>query len=380
MRIASPAEAEAPARAAPAETGRLTVDLAALAANWRLLRAQGGKADCAAVVKANGYGTGLEPAIRALLAAGCTTFFVADAAEGERARAVDGAATIYILDGLVTEAAARVAAARLRPVLGSLAEIDEWAAFSRTAGRRLEAAIHFDTGMNRMGLAIGEAAEAAGRARDFAATLVMSHFLCAQWAGDPRNARQIAAFEAARPLFPSVPASMANSSGIFLPQRPHFDMKRPGYALYGGNPLCGAPNPMRPVVRLQARILAARDIVAGESVGYDAAWVATRPTRIATIGAGYAYGLPVSASGGPGKPPGEAIVGGVRCPFVGRVSMDFVVLDVTEAPPAAARRGEWVELLGETIGVDELAKRADTIGYEILTRLGARYAWRYVGG
>jgi len=382
MRIIRPAEPLPPqsVEPEPAETGLLTVDLAALAGNWRLLAAQGGAAECAAVIKADGYGVGLEPAMRALLRAGCRTFFVANAVEGERARAVSETATIYVLDGLVPGLGARLVASRLRPTLSSLREVDEWAALSRAVGRRLEAALHFDTGMNRMGLAPHEAAEACAKARDFATTLVMSHFLCAQWAADARNARQIDAFEAIRARFPHVPASLANSSGLFLPQRPAFDLTRPGYALYGGNPTPGAPNPMRAVARLAARILATRDIEAGESVGYDATWIAPRRTRLATVGVGYADGLPVSASGAAGKPAGEAIVGGTRCPFVGRVSMDYVVLDVTDAPPEAARRGDWAALLGDEIGVDDLAARADTIGYEILTRLGARYARRYVGG
>jgi len=154
---------------------------------------------------------------------------------------------------------------------------------------------------------------------------------------------------------------------------------RPGYALYGGNPTPDAANLMRAVAHLRGRIIATRELRAGETVGYDGVWAAPRPSRVATIGIGYADGVPVSATATPGRPAGEAIVGGSRCPFVGRVSMDYIVLDVTDAPESAARRGQWVELLGETIHVDELAERARTIGYEILTRLGRRYKRRYVG-
>lgn len=367
-------------RPAAHAAGQLTIDLAALAANWRLLASKAQAAECAAVVKADAYGIGAAPAIEALTEAGCKTFFVAAASEGEIARASAPRAVIYVLEGLPPEGARRLSNARLRPVLASLDELREWAAFARAADRRLPAALQFDTGMNRLGLSTKEAAPAAALAQDFEATLVMSHFVCAQWPNDPRNARQIEAFEMARRHFPGVPASLCNSSGVFLPQRPHFDLLRPGYALYGGNPTPLAANPMRPVARLTAPILAVRPIASGESVGYDGIWTARRPTRLATIGVGYGDGLPVSASGESGRSAGEAIVGGVRCPFVGRVSMDFVVLDVTDAPEEATQRGATVELLGDAIGVDELAARSGTIGYEILTRLGRRYERRYVGG
>ncbi|MGJ0394742.1 MAG: alanine racemase [Methylocystis sp.] len=359
----------------PAETGVLTVDLAALADNWRTMARLAGGAECGAVVKADAYGLGLAPAARALLLAGCRTFFVANVVEGEAARAVAPDATIYVLDGLVPGAARRLAAADLIPALGSLGEIEEWAA----TGGRPRAAIHFDTGMNRFGVPIHEAAEAAERARKITPTLVMSHFVSSQMRDAARNARQIEDFLDARARFAEIPASMSNSSAVFLPQRPHFDLIRPGYALYGGNPTPYAECPVRPVARLTARILSVRDIEPGISVGYDAVWSAQKRTRIATIGVGYADGVPVGATGCDGKAAGEALVGGVRCPFIGRVSMDYVVLDVSKAPPDAARRGEWAELLGDDICIEEAASRAGTIGYEILTRLGARFSRRYVG-
>ena len=228
--------------------------------------------------------------MRALLAAGCETFFVACASEGERARAVSGEAVVYVFDGVAPGSAPRLRAAGLRPVLNSLAEIAEWAG----AG---PAALHFDTGMNRLGFAPAEAGAAAALLRA-EPCLVMSHLVSAQSPDDPANARQIAAFDAIARYFPGVPRSLCNSSGIFLTARPHLDLVRPGYALYGGNPTPGRPNPMRAVLRLEARILAVHDIAAGECVGYDAAWTAPRPTRLATFAAGYADGLPVGASSG----------------------------------------------------------------------------------
>jgi alanine racemase len=372
----------------PHESGLLTVDLDALVANWRQLVAMAAGADkpveCGAVVKADAYGLGQAPAMQALSAAGCRSFFVCNVAEGELARSLAPEATIYVLDGLSPGSGPRLAAADLCPVLGSLAEIDDWAETARALGRPLDAALHFDTGMNRLGLPAREAVAVAARLAEHNGrvrlTLVMSHFVSSQKVGAPINTRQIADFDAARKFFPGVPASMANSSAVFLPERPHYDLLRPGYALYGGNPTTGPDNPMRPVAYLRARILATHDVTPGETAGYDAVWTAQRPSRLATIGAGYADGVPVSATARPDKPGGAAIVGGVRCPFVGRVSMDSIILDVTDAPLSAAQRGGWAEILGASIGVDELAGRAGVIGYEILTRLGRRYARRYIGG
>jgi alanine racemase len=362
--------------------GVLTVDTGALVDNWRRLAALGGGAACGAVVKADAYGLGQGPVMNALREAGCETFFVANLAEGEYARRLAPDAAIYVLDGVAPGCAARLAQAELRPVLGSFEELDEWIAQARVSGVSLPAALHFDTGMNRLGFPPAAAPAVAARLAEYNGfvrpTLIMSHFVSSQLADAPINDRQIAAFEAARRFFPGVPASMANSSGIFLPQRPHFNLLRPGYALYGGHPTLAPDNPMRPVARLRARILAVREVAAGESVGYDATWIAPRPSRIATLGAGYADGVPVTASASANKAAGEAVVGGVRCPFVGRVSMDYIVLDVTDAPPQTAQRGGWAEILGDAIGVDHLARRAGVIGYEILTRLGRRYARRYV--
>ena len=368
----------------PYEAGVLTVDLGALVDNWRRLGAMGAPAACGAVVKADAYGLGQRPVMEALSAAGCRTFFVANLAEGELARRLAPDATIYVLDGVTPGAGDRLAAAGLQPVLGALEDIETWAATARVHGGRLDAALHLDTGMNRFGLPVGQARAAAARLAEQEAhvrlTLVMSHFVSSQRVDAPLNDRQIADFNAARAFFPGAPASMANSSGIFLPQRPFYDLLRPGYALYGGNPTTGPDNPMRPVAHLRIRILAIHEASPGETAGYDAKWTAQRPSRLATIGAGYADGVPVSATARADKPGGSAIVGGVRCPFVGRVSMDSIILDVTDAPLALAQRGGWAEILGLGIGVDELAGRAGVIGYEILTRLGRRYARRYIGG
>jgi len=348
---------------------RLTIDLGALASNWRRLAAQAPGAECGAVVKADAYGTGIGRAGPALAAAGCRTFFVAHLSEGLAARAVLPEAVIYILNGLPPGSAEAFAGPGLRPVLGSLDELTEWAAFSRG---RYPAALHVDTGMNRLGLSVPEALALSGDARIAAAgiDLVMSHFVSAEQPGDPVNARQIADFARARAALPGLRGSLANSSGIFLDGARH-DLVRPGYALFGGNPTPGRENPMRPVVRLEAGIVQVRQVEAGMSAGYNGLWTAPGPRRLATLSLGYADGLPRALSGR-----GHALVGGVPCPILGLVSMDLIILDVTDAPEA--RRGAVAVLIGDALDIDTVGRSAGTIGYEILTGLGSRYVRDYV--
>ncbi len=361
----------------------LTVDLEALDANWRWLQSQAAPALCAAVIKADAYGIGIDRAVPALARAGCRVMFTAHVAEGVRARHAlrtlglgDREARVYVLNGFHPGNASPMAwrDAALSPVIGSAEELTEWCPLA-AAMPDSRSALHVDTGMNRLGFgpeaAYGLDASTVAAAR---ADLLMSHFISAEIPDAPSNAVQIARFEALRngPLG-TLPASLANSSGILLPQRPHYDLVRPGYALYGGNPTPSHPNPMRPVVTLRARLLQVRRIAAGEPAGYGAAWIARRPSTLATIGVGYADGYPRGArtAGEPGGP--VALVGDTRCPLVGRVSMDLSIVDVTDADPAHARPGAMVELLGPTITVDDLGAACGTIGYEILTRLGRRY-------
>jgi alanine racemase len=355
----------------------LTIDLGALAANWSFLRDKVAPAECAAVVKADAYGIGLEPAIRALAKAGCRTFFVAHVSEALRVRAIDKECTLYLLNGLAPGSADAVARNDIRPVLSSLSEIEEWAALSKTRGSKRPAAIQFDTGINRLGVPADQLERARPLFDAFEPALLMSHFAESEVISD-RNPTQIAGFEKVRAAFPNIPASLCNSSGIFLHERPFFDLVRPGYALYGGNPTPNAPNPMRSVVSLQARILQVREIATGERVGYGGEWTAPRASRLATLSIGYADGLPRSGTAS-GRSGIEAVVARRRCPFVGRLSMDLSIIDVTYLPEGAVQRGDFAEILGETIGIDELGRKSGTIGYEILTRLGQRYARRYVG-
>jgi alanine racemase len=339
------------------------------------------------VVKADAYGIVIEPAVRTLWRAGCRTFFVAHVGEAKRVRAELPNAVVYVLNGLLPRAVSDFREADLRPVLGSLDEIRDWAEFCAGEGRRLPAAIHVDTGMNRLGLSAAEAETlgSEGLLRQFEPALLTSHFVSADDPADPINAQQIAAFAKARDAFPGLPGSLSNSSGLFLAERPVHDVARPGYALYGGNPVPGRPNPMNPVVRLEARIVQVREIGPGERVGYNGRWSAATSRRLATISVGYADGFPRNAGGtdetmAAGSARGAATVGGVMCPFVGTVSMDLIVLDVSDAPREAVRRGGVVTLIGDGLDIDEVGRRAGTIGYEILTGLSRRYARRYVNG
>ena len=363
-----------------AEAGAvLTIDLAAIAANWRKLRQIANPADCAAVIKGDGYGCGLEPVAAQLHRAGCTTFFVADLSEARRARAVVPEAVIYVLNGLPPGAGETFAEHQLQPVIGSVAELAEWDAFCATSSWRGGFALHVDTGMNRLGVSVGEAASIAARlaSDNHGMSLLMSHLVDAENPDSARNNEQLLAFREVRRLFRGVPASLANSSGIFLGRSAVCDLVRPGAALYGLNPTPGYANPMDRVVTLRARILLVRDIETGQTVGYNATWTARRPSRIAIIGVGYADGYLRAASADDNKPGGVATVGGLRCPIVGRVSMDLMAIDVTEVPKAGTRRGDPVTLIGDGLELEEVAEHAGTIGYEILTRLGHRYARVY---
>ncbi len=360
-------------------SARLTVDLSALADNWRTLAALAPGAETAAVVKANAYGIGADRAIRALTAAGCRTFFVATPEEGGEARVHDALAAVYILDGLPPGGARTFAGLALRPVLGSMAEINEWATWKRGGGAG-DCAIHIDTGMNRLGLTPDETRALAAEPGLVAAlkpAVVMTHLASADTPASPMNEAQRARFEALAALFPGVPRSMANSAGILLGPPYQFALTRPGIMLYGARGAEGRP-PLKPVVTAEACILRLRDVPAGATVGYGATQSMARPSRLATLGAGYADGYLRSAGSSNGRAGAHVLIGGRRAPLVGRVSMDLMVADVTDI--AEAREGDWAELFGPNLPIDDVAAAAGTIAYELLTGLGRRGANRYLGG
>lgn len=356
----------------------LTIDLDAIAENYRRLRAllKPG-AQCAGVVKADGYGCGAAKVAKRLYAEGCRVFFVARANEGFALKPHLPEAEVCVLDGLLPGIVNDYAAAGVTPVLNDAGQVEAWTSYCAANEYRPPVIVHVDTGMNRLGLSEAEAmalADEDDALRAFSDVLVMSHLVVSEEPENPINAAQFTAYERVRQRFPKAKSSLANSSGIFLGHAYHFDLARPGYALYGGNPTPGKPNPMRHAVQLLARVIAVREVDKAETVGYGATARIGAGGRIATIAVGYADGYLRSLSNR-----GEAWIGPHRVPIIGRVSMDLVTLDVSSVPPEACQIGDFAELIGANAPVDEIADRAGTNGYEILTRLGPRYHRSYLG-
>jgi alanine racemase len=355
------------------EAARLTVRLKAIAANYRTYRRLAGPTAVAGVVKADAYGLGAGRVALALMEAGCDSFFVARLEEGVALRKLMARARIFVLDGAAPDAVPALISHRLTPVLNSLSEIAAWSAAANVGRHFLDAVVHVDTGMNRLGLSGDElaqlSAESAKRLSGLNLVLVMSHLACSDEPANTLNAEQLSRFRQALAMLPPAPASLAASHGAMLGMEYHFDLVRPGIALYGANPQAregtghAAPNLMQTVVVLGARVLQLRRIDSGEGVGYGATFHAKRPTMLATIALGYADGFPRTLSN-----KGVAVLNGVRAPIVGRISMDVTILDVTglaEAP----RVGDEAELLGDQVSLGEVAASAGTNEYEILTRL-----------
>ncbi|MDE8652456.1 alanine racemase [Novosphingobium album (ex Liu et al. 2023)] len=352
----------------------LSIDLDALAENYRTIQLHAGSAQVAAVVKADGYGLGAIPVVQTLMDAGCRTFFVAFLGEAVALKSVlRSSDTLFVLNGLLPGTERDCAQLGAVPVLNSLDQVDRWTAMSRELRRTLSAALQIDTGMARLGLSAEEVQTLAmqrSRLNGIELKLVMSHLACADNSVEPFNERQVETFEALTRAFPNVARSLDNSGGVFL-ERGHFDLVRAGIALYGGAPRTG-PNPMRPVVSLEARILQLRTVPAGAAVGYGLTHRCEQPSRIATISVGYADGWPRHLSNR-----GSAYIGGVRVSIAGRVSMDSITLDVTDVPDALLYPGAPVELIGSHQSIDDVADDAGTISYEILTQLGHRYTRIY---
>jgi alanine racemase len=346
------------------EAARLTVRLGAIVANYRTYCRMTGPCAVAAVVKADAYGMGAAAVAPALAGAGCDTFFVARLAEGVALRGILPQARIIVLDGAQADAVPALLTHRLIPALNSLSDIAAWSAAANAARTTLDAVIHVDTGMNLLGLAADELAilsgQSAARLSGLNILLVMSHLACGDEAS-PMNAQQLSRFKQALAMLPPAPASLAASHGAFLGMEYHFDLVRPGVALYGANPQNTAQNLMQPVAILTGKVLQIRGIDTGDSVGYAATFRAKRPTMLATVALGYADGIPRTLSN-----TGAAAIAGGRAPIVGRVSMDLITLDVTGIDVAP---GDEAELLGDTVSLSEVAAAAGTNEYEILTRL-----------
>lgn len=364
-------------------TGTIAIDLAQIAANWRALDALVGPAACAAVVKADAYGLGAARVVPALKRAGCTTFFIATPDEADIATRLAPDAAIYALDGLIG-AADEFAERSVRPVLSTLDDVATWSRTARSIGHVLPAALHIDTGLNRLGLPTRDVRRIAAepeRLAGISVELIMSHLASADEPDNPLNRDQLVAFETLSKLLPMTARSLAASDGLMLGAPFHFDMVRPGYALYGGQAMARGADlaaPVKSAVTVRARILSVCEIAPGASVGYSATWSAKRTTRVATLAAGYADGVPRQASAQNGRTGGHVMIGTHLCPIIGRVSMDLITVDVTDVPAATAVPGVFATLIGPGVSLEQAGYDAGTIGYEMLTRLGPRFKRVYL--
>ncbi len=360
--------------------GRLTVDLAALKRNWQALDKVSQGALTGAVVKADAYGTGIVQSSRALYQAGARFFFVATPDEAVAVRAaLPDDAHIFVLGGLYPGAAPLYVGERLMPVLSSVPMLEEWLQACLARNEALPAALQFDTGMNRLGFRLNEASTVKRMIDElgYSPQMIMSHLACADQPSHEKNRTQLALFTSVMAQFPGVPASLANSAGLMTGRENHFQMVRPGIALYGGRAVQGRRNPMSPVVTLEAPILQIKDARTGESVGYGATQTLARDSRLAIVAIGYADGFFRSHSSSNQRGGARVVVRNQFAPVVGRVSMDTTIIDITDLHEVPLP-GEMVEIFGPHISVDEQADVAGTIGYEILTGLKGRYSRSYV--
>ncbi|EPE99149.1 alanine racemase [Rhizobium grahamii] len=365
---------------------RLTVDLTALTENWKDMARRSGKARAAAVVKADAYGTGIEDAGEALFMAGARDFFVATVDEGVTLRPYAPDARIFVLSGVWPGTERRLFENDLVPVISSEEQLAFWMAVLADYGD-YPCALNVDTGFNRLGLSMHEAmalADDVSRPASFAPVLVMSHLACSDDHSSDMNRQQLESFRQVSAAYEGIDSSLAASGGIFLGSDYHFDLTRPGIALYGGEAINGMANPMRPVVTAEARVIQVRSAKAGESVGYGRALQLNRDSKLAVVSAGYADGYLRSQSSG-GVPlrqtvpqGGLGFVAGRKVPVAGRITMDLTIFDVSDLPENAVRAGDYVELFGKNVLVDDVARSAGTIGYEILTSIGLRHERRYL--
>lgn len=368
------------------EAARLTVDLQALADNWRLMAKKSGKARTAAVLKADAYGIGLEPAARTLYRAGARDFFVATPAEGRALRPTAPDGRIFVLSGMWAGSEELFFDHDLVPVIASSEQL---AVFMAALAERGDypCALQVDTGMNRLGLSPGEALALANdpaRPASFSPVLILSHLACGDDPLHPMNRMQLDRFRAATRAFDGVEASLANSAGVFLGEDFHFDLTRPGISVYGGAAVNGEPNPMKPVVTAEARILQVREARIGEGVSYGATAVLSRDSRIAVAAIGYADGYLRSLSGA-GVPLRQTVSSGAKgylhgrhVPLIGRVTMDLTHFDVTDLPAGSVRPGDFIELFGPHMPIEAVARAGGTIDYVLLTSLGSRYRRDYI--
>lgn len=357
-------------------SGYLAIDLGAIARNYEKLAAEVAPARAAAVVKADAYGLGANRVAARLYEHGCRHFFVAQFVEALRLQpSLAADATVYVLNGLQPGNETDCAEHRIVPVINSLEQLQRWNETAKTLGRKLPAALQFDTGMSRLGVPPAERAAVASQltaSGSIDVQFIMSHLSSADEAESEQNGSQLAEMNRITAEFPEFDLCFANSGGIFLGRPYHGVLARPGIALYGGAPTANQPNPMEPVLRLDVAVVQTRTVPAGARVGYSGTHIATGETRLATIAAGYADGLPRSLSGR-----GAVYCDGIRLPIVGRVSMDSITIDISALPDGRLHLGSLVEVLGSNQALEDIARDAGTISYEILTGLGQRYERQY---
>ncbi|MGK9050029.1 alanine racemase [Neorhizobium petrolearium] len=364
---------------------RLTVDLGALVDNWREMARRSGSARASAVLKADAYGLGLEDCGTALYEAGARDFFVAVVQEGVTLRAYAPDARIYVLSGIWPRQERTFFENDLVPVLASEEQLAFWMSVVSEHGDH-PCALQVDTGFNRLGIPLDEAialAEDVSRPASFSPVLVLSHLHSGDTPSSPLNRQQLESFQRVAEAFEGIESSLSASAGIFLGPEYHFDLTRPGIALYGGESGQGM-KPLKPVAKAEARIIQIREADEGTTVSYGATHRLSRNSRLAIAAAGYADGYLRSLSGSGvslragGTPGAHGFVAGHRVPVVGRITMDLTIFDVTDVPPSDIRAGDYIELFGPNMPLDEVARAAGTIGYEMLTGLGLRYERRYV--
>ncbi|CAH0340200.1 alanine racemase [Rhizobium sp. CECT 9324] len=365
---------------------RLTVDLQAIAENWREMARRSGKARTGAVLKADAYGLGIEDVGETLYMAGARDFFVAVPSEGETLRIYAPEARIFVLSGIWPGVEHFFFDNDLVPVIASEEQLAFWMAAVSEHGDH-PCALHVDTGFNRLGLPLADAlilADDVSRPASFSPVLVMSHLACSDDPASAMNRQQLEAFRQVSEAFEGIDSSLAASAGTFLGADYHFDLTRPGIALYGGEAVNGVTNPMQPVVKAEARILQVRDAKAGETVSYGGTCTLSRDSRLAIASVGYADGYLRNLSGhgvalrNTGIAGAYGFIAGHKVPVVGRVTMDMTIFDITDVPSAAIAAGDYIELFGSNIRLDDVARAAGTIGYEMLTGLGLRYERHYI--
>lgn len=347
---------------------QLDVDLSTIINNYQVLRDRSSCATCAAVVKADAYGLGMERVAPALYTqAGCDTFFVANLLEAISLRAMLKDVVIFVFNGITADQIDLYLEHDIRPILNDLSQVALW------NGKKEPCAIHFDTGINRLGLSSRETEQFLNSQYDLNISLMLSHLIQSECQDQPSNKDQLEKFTKIRDQLPNTKASLSNSAGIYLGEEYHFDLLRPGIMLYGGNPgLSTLPAGLKRTFELKAKILQIRDVDAGQSVGYNLLWTASGPSRIALLNVGYADGTLNSCDA-----QAKVFIAGAIAPVIGKVSMDMVAIDITDVKFNDVTVIDYAEIIGENITL-EMVSKVSTLGqYELLTGIGQRFNKKY---